>query len=175
MSEATLVDLRERRSVRKYEARQITAAELDAVLEAGTWAPTGAGSQSPVIVCIQDAELIARIEKLNAAVMGQPDAHTFYGAPTLLVVLVDKSAPTPIYDGSLVMGNLMNAAQAVGLGSCWIHRAKEVFAAPEGQALLKEWGLEPEKYEGVGNCILGYAAEKPAGKARKEGYVVRVK
>jgi nitroreductase len=170
---STLDDLKARRSIRRYKKEQIKASELDAVLEAGTWAPTGAGSQSPVIVAVQDAAAIAEMEKLNAKVMGNPDAHTFYGAPTVCIVLVDKSAPTPVYDGSLVLGNMMNAAYAIGLGSCWIHRAKEVFASPEGKALLKKWGLDPEKYEGVGNCILGYADETPTAKPRKAGYVIK--
>ncbi|MDR0888826.1 MAG: nitroreductase [Coriobacteriales bacterium] len=171
----TLTDLKERRSVRSYEPRQISNDELNAVLEAGTWAPTGAGSQSPVIVCIQDADLIAKIEKMNAAAFGHPEAHTFYGAPTLLIVFVDKTAPTPIEDGSLVLGNLLNAAQAVGLGSCWIHRAREFSESDEGKAMMANWGLDADKYVGVGNCILGYAAAAtPAPAPRKEGYVIKV-
>jgi nitroreductase len=115
------------------------------------------------------------MEKLNAAAMGQPAAHTFYGAPTVLVVLVDKTAPTPVEDGSLVLGNLMNAAYAVGVGSCWIHRARETFETPEGKELLKKWGLDADKYIGVGNCILGYGDEKPAPKARKAYFIVLAK
>ena len=170
----TLQDLKTRRSVRNYQKKQITDEQLNAILEAGTWAPTGMGAQSPVIVVIQNPDLIARLSRLNACVMGNPDIDPFYGAPTLLVVLADKTRHTYIEDGSLVLGNLMNAAHAVGVDSCWIHRAKEVFAMPEGKALLKEWGLG-DQYEGIGHCILGYAAgEIPAPKPRKENYIIRV-
>jgi nitroreductase len=169
---STLDDLKSRRSVRKYKPEQIKKDELNLILEAGTWAPTGAGSQSPVIVVVQDKSLIAQLEKINAEAMGQPEAHTFYGAPTLLIVLVDKTAPTPVEDGSLVLGNLMNAAHAIGIGSCWIHRARQTFESAEGKALLKKWGLDPAKYIGVGNCILGYAAEQPQAKPRKPNYIV---
>jgi nitroreductase len=133
--------LRERRSVRKYRAEQIEDAELDAILEAGIYAPTGMGSQSPVIVVVQNKDVIATLERLNAVVFGQPGGHPFYGAPTVLNVFADKTKVTPIEDASLVMGNLLNAAATLGIGSCWIHRAKEVFESPEGCALKKKWGL----------------------------------
>ncbi|HIU67119.1 MAG TPA: nitroreductase [Candidatus Caccomorpha excrementavium] len=170
----TLQDLKTRRSVRSYQKKQISDEQLNAILEAGTWAPTGMGAQSPVIVVIQNPELIARLSRLNAEVMGNPGSDPFYGAPTLLVVLADSTRRTYVEDGSLVMGNLLNAAHAVGVDSCWIHRAREVFSLPEGKALLKEWGLG-EQYEGIGNCILGYAAgEIPAPKPRKQNYIIRV-
>ena len=170
----TLRDLKTRRSVRSYQKKQISDEQLNAILEAGTWAPTGMGAQSPVIVVIQNPELIARLSRLNAEVMGNPGSDPFYGAPTLLVVLADSTRRTYVEDGSLVMGNLLNAAHAVGVDSCWIHRAREVFSLPEGKALLKEWGLG-EQYEGIGNCILGYAAgEIPAPKPRKQNYIIRV-
>ena len=170
MSEALEV-MRQRRSVRSYKADPIPRELLEKVLEAGTYAPTGMGRQSPIILAVTDKALRDRIAKLNATVMGR-DNDPFYGAPAVLVVLADKSVPTYLYDGSLVMGNLLNAAHDVGLGACWIHRAKEVFASEEGKAILRELGVEGD-YEGIGNCIIGYAATPlPEAKPRKEGYVV---
>ena len=169
----TLKDMKERRSIRKYKAQQIKDSELELILEAGTYAATGMGKQSPVMVVVQDPETVAKLSRLNAAVMGA-SIDPFYGAPTVVAVLADRNIPTYREDGSLVIGNLMLAAHAVGIGSCWIHRAREVFASPEGKALLAEWGLS-EDYEGVGHCILGYAdCDAPAAKPRKEGYIVRV-
>lgn len=170
----TLKVLRERRSIRKYKAEQITNQELDAILEAGTWAPTGKGQQSPVMVVVQDQETLAYLSKTNAQIMGNPAADPFYGAPTAVVVLADGENPNWMADGSLVMGNLMNAAASLGVGSCWINRAREFFDLPEGKELLKKWGLD-ETYRGVGTCILGYAeGEVPAPKPRKEGYILKV-
>ncbi|MDR3303937.1 MAG: nitroreductase [Treponema sp.] len=168
----TLEALKQRRSIRKYKPEQIKAAELDAVLEAGTWAASGMGAQSAVMVVVQDKETIGKIEKLNAQVLSKPDARPFYGAPTVVTVFVDKKAVTPLQDGSLVMGNLLTAASAVGLGSCWIARAREAFESAEGKALRKEWGLSDD-YDAVAHCILGYADETPAPKPRKSGYIIR--
>ena len=163
--------LKSRRSVRRYKPEQIKDEELKAVLEAGIYAPTGMGMQSPKIVVVQDPEMVKKLSRMNAAVMGT-DSDPFYGAPTVLVVLADPDRPTCVEDGSLVMGNLMNAAYAVGLGSCWIHRARQVFDSAEGKALLTTWGI-PEKYIGVGHCILGYAdGDLPAAKPRKDDYIV---
>ena len=170
----TLKTLKERRSCRKYLPRQVDADALELILEAGTYAPTGMNRQAPVIVAVQDRATRDRIAKLNAAVMGV-DTDPFYGAPTVLVVLADPAVRTYVYDGSLVMGNLMNAAHAVGVDSCYIFRAKEVFATEEGKAMLRSWGI-PDHYEGIGNCILGYREEggvKPAS-PRKDGYIVKV-
>lgn len=165
--------LKERRSVRKYRDEQIKESELEQILEAGIYAPTGMGMQSPIMVVVQDKETIAQLSKLNAAVMGV-NSDPFYGAPTVIVVLADKARGTYIEDGSLVLGNLMNAAYAVGVDSCWIHRAKEVFESEEGRALLKKWGIEGD-YAGIGHCILGYRdGELPKAKPRKENYVYRV-
>lgn len=169
----TLEVLKTRRAIRSYEDRIPEKELLDKVLEAGTYAPTGMGAQSPIIVAVTDRQTRDRLSELNAGVMGN-GSDPFYGAPVVLVVLADRSVPTYLYDGSLVMGNLMNAAHAVGLGSCWIHRAKEVFDSEEGKALLKEWGIEGD-YEGIGNCIIGYPkGEAPQPKARKAGYVYHV-
>lgn len=165
--------LKERRSIRAYEARQVPEDVLEQVLAAGLYAPSGRGVQSTTMVVVQDPDVIGQLSRLNAGVMGV-ETDPFYGAPTVVVVLADQSRPTWVEDGSLVMGNLMNAAHALGLGSCWIHRAREVFSSPEGQALLKQWGI-PEGYAGVGHCILGYpAGALPAPAPRKEGRIVRV-
>ena len=172
---STLEDLKNRRSCRNYQPRQITEEELQQVLEAGTYAPTGRGAQAPIIVVVQDKETIAALSRQNAAIMGNPEAAPFYGAPTVLIVLADKSRPTYLYDGSCVMDNLLNAAQAVGLGACWIHRAKEEFESEEGKALLKQWGIQGD-YEGIGHCVLGYRADAvPAPAPRKENYVYYVR
>ncbi len=165
--------LKERRSVRAYREEQVREEELRQILEAATYAPSGMGKQSAVMVVVQDKETIAKLSKLNAAVMGA-EIDPFYGAPTVVVVLADRSSFTWKEDGCLVMGNLMNAAYAVGVDSCWIHRAKEVFEGEEGQALLKQWGIEGD-YVGVGHCILGYrAGDLPKAKPRKANYIYRV-
>ena len=161
-----------RRSIRKYQPRQVTDAELDAVLEAGLYAPTGKNNQKPVMVAVRDKETRDQLSRMNAAVMGG-DSDPFYSAPCVIVVLADPEFPTWRDDGSLVMGNLMNAAHALGLGSCWINRARECFDTAEGKELLKKWGL-PENYRGIGNCILGYPAEAPAAKPRAEGRIIKV-
>ena len=161
-----------RRSVRKYAPQQITDAELDKVLEAGLYAPTAKNNQKPIMVAVRDKETRDLLSKANAAIMGV-ETDPFYGAPCVIVVLADPAFPTWIDDGSLVMGNLLNAAHAIGLGSCWINRAREIFDMEEGKALLKKWGI-PETYRGVGNCILGYAEETPDPKARVEGRIYKV-
>lgn len=170
MKQEMLNGLKERRSVRAYEPRQIADEELDIILEAGTYAPTGQGLQSPVIVVVQEPGLRNRLARMNAAVMGR-EGDPFYGAPTVLIVLADKKRHTYLEDGSLVLGNLMNAAYAVGLGSCWIHRAKEEFEQPEYKALLASLGIQGE-WEGVGHCAVGYIdGEPPKAAKRKDGRV----
>ncbi len=170
----TLQDLKTRRSCRKYKAEQITEEELEQILEAGTYAPTGMGKQSPIIVAVQDKETRDLISKMNAEVIGA-DIDPFYGAPTVLIVLADRNIPTHVDDGNLVMGNLLNAAHAVGVDSCYIYRAREVFDTEKGKELLRNWGIEGD-YEGIGNVILGYGL--PEGKKeaapRKDSYIVRV-
>ena len=132
------------------------------------------GMQSPKIVVVQDKETIKTLSKMNAKIMGREGTDPFYGAPCVLVVLADRSAPTYLYDGALTMGNLMLAAHALGLGSCWIHRAKEEFDSPRGKEILKQYGIAGD-YEGIGHCILGYAAQTPQPAARKEGRVFYAK
>lgn len=165
-------DLLTRRSVRKYTDRQVEDEKLDKVLTAGLYAPTGMNNQLPVLVAVRDKATRDKLSRMNAAVMGA-SGDPFYGAPCVIVVLSDPERMTWVEDGSLVLGNLMNAAHSLGLGSCWIHRAKECFDTPEGKALLRAWGV-PENYRGVGNCILGYAAEEPEAKPRKSGRIIKI-
>lgn len=164
----------ERRSCRKFKVEQIKDEELQAILEAGKYAATGKGLQSPKMVVIQNPEVIAKLSKWNADIMGVT-SDPFYGAPTVILVLADATRTTAVQDGSLVMGNLMLAAHSIGVASCWINRAKEEFATAEGKALLKQWGIEGD-YIGVGHCVLGYpAVDLPKPAPRKEDYVVFVK
>lgn len=171
----TLRDLKTRRSCRKFTDVQVEEDKLDKILEAGTYAPTGMNKQSPLIVSIQNKDLINRISKINASTMNI-DKDPFYGAPTLLIVFADKNILTYQHDGVLVMGNLLNAAWAVGVDSCYIFRAKETFETEEGKTLMKEWNI-PENYEGIGNCILGYAAEggKKECSPRKDNYIIKIR
>ena len=163
-----------RRSVRAYRDDPVPDEVLDKILEAGTYAPTGMGEQSPIIVAITERATRDALSRLNAEIM-DADSDPFYGAPAVLVVLARKDRPTHVYDGSLVMGNLMNAAHGLGIASCWIHRAKEEFERPEGRAILEGLGIDSDAYEGIGHCILGYAdGPEPAAKPRKEGYVYRI-
>ncbi len=169
----TLKDLMERRSCRSYRPDSIPQDILDQILEAGTYAPTGMGRQSPIMIAVTDRAARDRLSAMNAAVMGS-DGDPFYGAPVVIVVLANKAVGTYKYDGSLVMGNLLNAAHALGVGSCWIHRAKEEFESEEGKALLKSLGIEGD-WEGIGHCILGYPAEAPRAAApRKADYIYRI-
>lgn len=172
MNEA-LEKILERRSIRAYKPEQITDSELDCVIRAGLAAPSAMNRQPTVLLAIQDKDTITRLSRLNALVMGAEGVDPFYGAPTVIVVLADRNIATHVEDGALVLGNLMNAASALGLGSCWINRAKEVFDTDEGKALLKKWGIEGD-YIGIGNCILGYPDEEPEMKPRKENYVYYV-
>jgi len=166
--------LTERRSVRKYKKEQIQEEQLQQILEAGIYAPTGMGKQSPVIVVVQDPETIQKLSKMNASIMGVAGMDPFYGAPTVIVVLADKNVPTYIEDGALAMGNIMNAASATGVDTCWIHRAREEFASKEGMELLKKWGIEGN-YAGIGHCLLGYRdCDIPKAVARKKNYIYRV-
>ena len=169
----TLTTLKTRRSCRAYKPELIEEEKLNAILEAGTYAATGMGKQSPIIIAVTDRAMRDRLSKMNAGILGA-DIDPFYGAPELLIVLADKAVPTYLYDGALVMGNLMNAAAALGVGSCWIHRAKQEFESEEGKAILKALGIEGD-YEGIGHLILGYpAAPAPERAPRKENYIYRI-
>lgn len=163
-----------RRSCRSFQDRQVAEEDLRQILEAGTWAASGMGAQAATMVAIQDPETLAQLRRMNAEILGNPGSDPFYGAPTVVLVLADPERNTCVEDGSLVIGNLMLAASTLGVGSCWIHRARQEFDSPEGKALLRKWGL-PERLIGVGHCILGYPAAAPAApKPRKENYVLRV-
>lgn len=155
-----------RKSVKKYKPQPVEKELIDKIIEAGLNAPSGLNKQSPIILAVTNKEVRDELSRLNAGDDPFFRADPFYGAPCVLVVLADKSVPTYLYDGSLVMENLMLAAHALGLGACWIHRAKETFNRPEGKAILKKLGIEGE-YEGIGNCIVGYADIDPEKKPRK--------
>ena len=168
----TLTDLKNRRSVKAYRSEQISDEELMEVIEAGMNAPSGGNRQSAVFIVVQDREWIDKLCALNAKIAGAPEGFDpFYGAPVILIVLADKEIPTHVYDGALVMGNLLNAAASLGVAGIWIHRAKEEFESDFGKDLLKRLGIEGE-YEGIGHCALGYA-EGPANEPapRKDNYV----
>ena len=176
MDNAVITALVQRRSIRSYKPEQITDDELKTVLEAGTWAPTGMGRQDPWIVAVQNPELLKKLSKMNAAFLGM-DTDPFYGAPTYVLVFGSDPAlwANSVPDGSLVLGNMMNAAHAIGLGSCWINREREMFATEEGKALMKEFGL-PDGLIGIGALALGYPAAPPRDpKPRKENYYRIVK
>ena len=164
--------LKNRRSIRKYQPQQVSDAHLDAILEAGIYAPSGMNTQNTVMVAVRDKETRDQLSRMNADVMGTEN-DPFYGAPCVVVVLVEPERYTAVEDGSLVLGNLMNAAYEIGVGSCWIHRARQMFESEEGKALLRKWGLR-EDLIGVGNCILGYPDEDPAPKPRREGRIIKV-
>ena len=170
LNETTKV-LCERRSVRSFQVKQVPKDILDEILKCGCYAPSGMGLQSAVIVAIQNKDLIDKIAKINASIMGR-DTNPFYGAPTLVVVLAKKDIPTHVKDGASVITNILNAAFSLGVDSCWIDRAKETFETEFGKDLLKSWGLD-ESYEGVGNVILGYRDDElPKVKPRKENYII---
>ena len=161
-----------RRSIRRYKEDQVPDELLDQVLTAGLFAPSGMNRQNIVMVAVRDKETRDQLSRLNAAVIGS-DRDPFYGAPCVIVVLGDPEIYPVVENGSLVLGNLMNAAYSVGLGSCWIHRAKQTFETEEGKALLRKWGLK-ENLVGIGNCILGYADESPEAKPRLDGRIVKI-
>lgn len=174
MKQEALEVLKNRRAIRAYKSQQITDEELNAVLEAGTYAPTGMGTQGVQIVAVQSPEAVAAVSALNAKVLGNPGANPYYGAPTIVLVFETEASVTHTFDGAAVCTNLLNAAYAVGLGSCWIHRCRQMFEMEEGKALLRQWGL-PDTLTGVASLALGYAAcEQPVPKPRREGYIVKV-
>lgn len=175
MSEV-LDNIKTRRSVRNFKPDMIPEDILDKIIEAGTYAPTGRNMQSPIIIAVTNKEMRDRISEVNCQIGGwEKGFDPFYGAPVILIVLADKSAPNRVYDGSLVMENLMLAAHDLGIGSCWIHRAKEEFEAEEGKNLLKSLGIEGE-YEGIGHCALGYVnGEYPEAHERKKNWVYYIR
>ncbi|MBQ3805834.1 MAG: nitroreductase [Prevotella sp.] len=179
----TINDIITRRSVKKYQDKAVPQELLEEIVRAGMYAPTGRNSQSPIIIAVTQKDMRDRLSRMNLdIIMGNnlttSSGHSdpFYGAPVVLVVLARKDVATRVYDGSLVMENMMIAANSLGLGSCWIHRAKEMFETEEGKEILRKLGITDE-YEGIGNCIVGYAAEnacKPQAE-RKPDWVTWVK
>lgn len=169
---STLNDLFDRRSIRSYTAQEVEQEKIDAIVKAGSYAPSAMGKQPSKVVVVKNKALRDELSQLNAAVMnGKNDP--FYGAPVVITVFTDTSTPTYKEDGSLVMGNMLNAAYALGLGSCWINRAYEVFQTPRGKELMQQWGI-PETYVGIGNVIIGYTEQKPVAKPRREDFVVTI-
>jgi len=160
---------RERRSIRKYKDMEVPKELIEQVVEAGVYAASGRGLQSSVIIAVTDKALRDKISKVNAEIMGA-DRDPFYGAPVILIVIADKSAPTYVYDGSVALANMMNKAAELGLGTCWIHRAKQEFEGDLGKEILAKLGLTGG-YEGIGHLALGYPDEAPEAKPRREGRV----
>ncbi len=174
MKTEALEVLKNRRSIRKYKADQVSEEALQAVLEAGMYAPTGAGTQGVQIVVVQDPDEVAAVDELNAKILNKPGSHPYYGAPTILLIFETEQCLTHKLDGAAVCTNMLNAAYAAGLGSCWINRPKQMFETDEGKAMLRKWGL-PETLVGVASIALGYAdGPHPQAKQRKPDYVVRV-
>ena len=161
-----------RRSIRKFKNTMIPRDVIDQIIKAGTYAATGRNHQGCKIICVTNPELRNQLSEVNRQIGGWPeDFDPFYGAPVVLIVLADKNWPTHVYDGSLVMGNLMLAAHELGIGSCWIHRAKEEFEMEIGQQILRDLKIEGE-WEGIGHCVLGYPdGDQPATPERKEDWV----
>lgn len=164
--------LKGRRSIRKYKKEQIQESELNKILEAGMFAPSGMGRQSARMIVVQNPELRERLRKCNASIMNRLDADPFYGAPTVVVIVADKTVPTYHDDGVLVAANIMNEAYSIGIGSCYIYRAKEELETIDGKILKQELGIR-ETEEGIANIILGYSDETPVAKPRKEDFIVR--
>lgn len=163
--------MKTRRSIRRYKPDAVPRELLAPIAEAGLYAASGLGRQSPIILQVTDRVLRDRLMQLNAAVLGREGSDPFYGAPVIFVVLADRTCPTHVYDGSLALGNMMLAAHAEGLGSCWIHRAREVFDSEAGKAILRELGVKGD-YEGIGHLAVGYPdGEYPAPPARRGGRV----
>ena len=160
----------ERRSIRSYKPDMLSKNLINQIMQAGTYAASGMNRQSSVIIAITDKSVRDRLSALNARIMGDEESDPFYGAPVVLAVLADKDMPTYVHDGSLVIGNMMLAAEELGIGSCWVHRAKEEFESEYGRQLLKRLGITGN-YEGIGHLVLGYAdTEKKSAEPRKENY-----
>lgn len=169
----TMKNLETRRSIRNFNDKPVPKEILQQIVEAGTYAPTGMGKQSPIILAITNKKILDELRKQNASVMGR-DCDPFYGASVVLLVVADKSVPTAVYDGSCVIDNMLNAAWSLGVGSIWIHRAKEEVESDFGKKLLADTGVVGD-YIGVGHVALGYFdGENPQPKPRKENYVVWV-
>jgi nitroreductase len=169
----TIKTLLERRSIRKFKPAQIKEEELNAILEAGMYAPSGANQQSALFVVIQDKETLKKLSVMNAAVL-KKDIDPYYKAPTVILAFADRGKVTPVEDATLALGNMFTAAASLGIGSCWVHRTRQMFETEEGKDLLRKWGVTGD-YIGVGSCILGYPdGEHPKAAPRKDNFVIRV-
>lgn len=167
-------NIKSRKSVKKFKSDMVDEKIIDMITEAGTYAPSGLNKQSPIILAVTNKPMRDKISKLNAKVANMKDGmDPFYNAPVVLIVLANKDVPTYLYDGSVVMENMLLAAHSLSLGACWIHRAKEVFETEEGKSILKELNIEGN-YEGIGNCIVGYPDMEPIAKPRKENYIYKI-
>lgn len=167
-------NIKTRRSIKKYKSDMLPQELIDVIAEAGTYAPSGLNKQSPIILEITNKEVRDKLAQINGKVAGMPEGFDpFYNAPVILVVLADKNVPTYIYDGSVVMENMLLTAHALGLGACWIHRAKETFETEEGKQILKDLGIG-DNYEGIANCIIGYKDMEPTEKPRKNNYIYKI-
>ena len=171
----TIQTILNRTSTKSYKSDPISQEILDEIIKAGTYAATGRNKQAPIILAVTNKQVRDELARLNAKIMGMDETFDpFYNAPVVLIVLAKKDVNTRVYDGSLVMGNLMLAASSLGVGSCWVHRAKEEFELPEGKQILQSLGIEDE-YEGVGHCLLGYAQTQSAVKPRKDNWVYYIR
>lgn len=167
----TIEDIINRRSVRQYNDKMVSHEDLELIIKAAEYSASGMNRQSVKMIAVQNEELLEKLRRLNQTSVGQEyNRDNFYGAKTVVVVLADKNVSTHVYDGSLVMGNLMLAAYSLGISSCWIHRAKETFETEEGKQILKDLHIEGD-YEGIGNCILGYSDQVVEAKPRKDDFV----
>ena len=166
-----LTALKTRRSIRKFRPDPIPQALLDEIMEAGLYAASGMDRQKSIILCITEPDVIARLSRANAQIAGYKEGtDPFYGAPAVLVVRSPQEVPTALYDGSLVLANLMTSAHALGLGSCWIHRAREEFEQPAWQDFLRKLVLTDD-FIGIGHCVIGYPDEHPEASPRKGGRI----
>lgn len=165
--------MKKRRSIRNFKPDMVPKSAIEQIIEAGSYAANGRGMQGTIVVAVTNKEIRDELSKINGEIMGNPDMDPFYGAPVVLIVLADKNRPTCVYDGSLVMGNMMLAAHELGLGSCWIHRAKEEFEMERWKDWLQSLGIEGE-YEGIGHCVVGYAKEEPTAAPRKDSFAYYV-
>ena len=170
----TIQDMLQRRSVRSFRPDMVPEETINEIIEAGLYAASGMGKQSPIVIAITDKKVRDELAAMNAEIMGRPGTDPFYGAPVVLIVISDATNPNRVYDGSLVMGNLMLAAHTLGVGSCWIHRAKQEFEQDEYKKLLSDLGIEGE-WEGIGHCVLGYADNEPKDLPRKSDRVYWVR
>ena len=170
----TIRNIKTRRSVKKYKSDMVPEELINEIVSAGMCAPSGMNRQSPIIIKVTNKEVRDKLSRLNAKILGNENIDPFYNAPVVLIVLADKNISTYLYDGSLVIGNMLLAAHSLGLGACWIHRAKEMFESVEGKEILSSLGIG-DNYEGIGNCIIGYSDEERNAPVIKDNYVYEIK